>query len=83
MILSEMQERRLGCTSGQLLRHIVPDIVRKAFEYTRTGHEVQAIARPMRIWPEERRVLNPHEVQVGILRRGENFLYAYQPDSLS
>ena len=83
MILSEMQERRLGCTSGQLLRDIVPNVVREALEDARAGHKVQAIARSMRVGPEKRRVLNPHEVQVGILRRRENFLHAHQPDSLS
>ena len=68
MILSEMQERRLGCTSGQLLRDIVPNVVREALEDARAGHEVQAITRPMRVWPEKRGALDPHEVQVGILR---------------
>ena len=45
----------------------MPDIVRPALEHARAGHEVQAVARRVRVGPEQRGAVDREEVDVGVV----------------
>ena len=60
----------------ELRGDVVPDVVRPALEHARAGHEVQAVARGVRVGPQERGAVDRQEVHVGVPARLERRLRA-------
>ena len=61
-------------TTGELDGDVMPDVVCPAFEHACPGHEVQAVARDVRVGSEERMAIYGQEMDVGVPARTENFL---------
>ena len=56
-------------TPGELLRDVVPDVVRPAFKHASARHDVQTVSRRVRVGPEQRWPVDREEVDIRILAR--------------